>query len=1354
LTAFLAIALVALVFATVSPAGVLARPVPEGARAPLQAPATPSITVSLQSDRLTCRAQYQELVLAELTHPDGTKASGEGLGDGSGEATIFFLPLGTGDVDTTIGPGDKITLARMLQRPSTYDVPELSADVDVTADRIVGTAPAGASVRIAVEYGTPTASLAETVTADASGRFVLDLAGRADLTPRDTGGSATYDAAGGVRAMAVFAAFSGEVTIGAHRASGHGTPGTSIEVALRHADGTVLTPPPAQVDGDGSWTVRAPLGQPTDPATAVRAGDIVTITRSGGPIPRPVSAAFVVPDIRLDVDPSRDRVTGVAPAGWPIAVTAWPISGAEVKGAATTAADGTFAVDLAGRADLGPGWRVRADWSATPEISVGALTVLPQALVGVHTATVRGLAQPGASVTVTLRAADGALRYNEVAVAGDMGDFASTMGGIMPDTQLSIEPGDKIDVTYVAGDPLSATVPELTAKSDDVADTVSGHAGFGARMRVFVRDDPSAPVLDVSADGSGAYRADFAGQYDLRRPVDGSVTMNPAANLAFYTTWSAIQLNVQMQGNIVVLLANGAPGREYTARLIAADGKVVGQSSGRIFDLTASDEATAMIGSGGFFYLIFTDVTGNLVRVAAGDTIEISAGDDRASLVVPPLDATVFVEEDVIAGRTAPDTPVIVMVTSMTGTRHATQAVADAQGTFSHDFSGEYDLHYNDTVQLVTIVGGHTVTKYLDAPGLTLDLDDSTLNGSLPLEGPATIRVTVRRGGQTVFETTAMAYSGGAFYVPVVDSGGAPLELRPGDQIAVQPMDPAGDAVTMDVPELTVEADPASERIWGRATPGGSLVLIAINNLARITGFPLGQAWPDISASGDWTGVTVPTIDVRPGTRVQASYRVPSGHVALRNRYVPLAGVEHGGPNVCGISQPRQPVEAALYAAAGARLAGAQSVAGADAAYQLVLRDDGDRMVSTQTGQRVHATLAGKQTDVDLPVLELAIDWANNRLTGVGPADSDFYLNFPARRCMEASNPLDTSAVMMGFTHSDADGRFTLPLVPTVPGQGFQVSFDTPDDHYIFRQIYRALGQVYIDRDRVSGTTDSAAPVTLQLATGHGTVRANASGASDADGRFDLHFPAGTVIAAGDVVTVTAAGDTAGITVEPLSFDWSPGEPVVGSAPAGRTVSLDLRVVYAPTYWRVLTVALPVGPDGVFRFGPDEVPPRADWTWSQVDALRAVLTTGNGHQIIDQTDNFESAPAAPGHAIYLPIARHGLAPAGVAPASASQTSAPRASASRTGASRTGASRAATGVVRTGVVRGGGVRAGAAGWAPAERRSPGAAITGGVAATAGGIGRTTVPGIEMAAAAARRAALIEGVRRLVSESPGH
>lgn len=1196
-----------------------------GPTALAQPPSEPAVTITLHSSVVQYRTLPTTVILAELADASGPKASGQGISDATGRAVVQFLPL-PGARDRYVRPGDRVSLARIGARPVIVDVPDLAAGVDLEGSRIVGKAPSDAQVRVRADSGTGM-PLERTVAVGPDGSWSVDV----DLPAGTITGTATHDD-GDHRFVVEFASLEVDVTLGARIATGRGTPGNGVSLRWARPDGSVSEVNTQVVDGL-DWSATLPVG-------GIRQGDSLTVTTSGGIAPpaAPI-VADDLPEISVDIEPALDRVSGTAPAGETVVVTASALGGERVVREVPVPSEGSdagsWSLDLSGQADLRAGWRVRAAWQAGAGLRVGRLQALPQALIGVHTAAVRGIAPPEAPVTVTLRSADGALKSVTPTRADAEGAYDARLGGLLPGGVATIESGDVVEIAVVAGDPLIVAVPELSARADVEGDRVVGRARPGSEIAVRVLSDASAPESTVTADPQGDFAAELGPAYDLARPANGIATMTGPEGTAFFTSWAAIRLSPQIGS--AAFTATGPPGRTYQVRLVGPDGERIASDEGITYDFPDLSDLVLLGSLQGFFVVQFEDIAGAPVPVRSGDTIEVTAGDDAVELAVPPLQGAVFVEEDILAGRTTPNTPVSILVESMTGDRAQATAVSDDEGRFSHTFD-DHDVQYNDTVQLLVAPDGHSVTGYVDVPGLVLDMDGWLVSGTVAPN--KALVVTARRGADVLVEARARSDDAGAFAAPLRDPAGKPYALAAGDRIDVREDAGGGESVAMVVPELEISADSATDTIAGRATPGGALVLIVLRQVLDQTGFGVGQAWPVIEPDGSWSAVPIPSHDVRPGTTIFAQYRLAAGHMAVRSHVVPLLAVDHGTPNLCGHAAPLGAVRADLLAPAGETVASAESTVGFGGMYAMVLRDPSGAAVRSAVSQTVRADLSGTAAAVVVPEFDIQADWANQVMTGVGPADTLMLGIFPASRCPSILTDPDALRSVT-YAVTDASGRFASPIPAVAPGEGVELAYQTPDGHVVFRQAYRALARAFIDTDRVTGITDSVADLALQLRASDGTELASVRAVSGPLGDFDarLRNAAGdpAAIAAGDVLVLDAAGDHAEIQIEPLSFDWGPGTAIAGRAPADRAVAIHLRMRDGA----VRTIDWQVDPDGRFAFGEDDVPPRASWSWSDVVGVRVVLTTPGGHQIVSQTESFEP-PEKPARAtLYLPAVSRG-----------------------------------------------------------------------------------------------------------------
>jgi hypothetical protein len=479
------------------------------------------------------------------------------------------------------------------------------------------------------------------------------------------------------------------------------------------------------------------------------------------------------------------------------------------------------------------------------------------------------------------------------------------------------------------------------------------------------------------------------------------------------------------------------------------------------------------------------------------------------------------------------------------------------------------------------------------------------------------------------------------------DTAGERVLPMPGDIVRVVPVGaPASEVLELTVPILTAAGDPDADTVSGDVTPGGILQVRVRDAIQRSAGGGPGPGGggnqvrmeqPEIGADGSWSFDFRPDFDVLPGTEMFALYRVPSGHLVQRTRYVPLVNAQIGGANVCGFTEPRQTVQSTLRDDASSTLATGSSQAGYGSRYGFELLDAASKAVMTEGGQTVTTRLAGEDVALELPELTITINWDNLLAEIEGGAPGTMVNIYrPAGACLVTQN----RQVQPGRFNQEGVARTR--AFGMDPGEGFEVALFTEDGHRMYRHVYRTLGQVYVDTDRVSGIATPGQEVTVTLLDGAGAERAAAVTVADSDGRFTVRFTgaAGAELASrpGDVVRLEGSGETPEIAVEPLSVDWSEGSPVFGMASPGRAVTLQLALEDLPD----ITVTMVSDQDGAFGFGPDDVPPRAAWSMADVMGARAVIETDNGHQIVAQVGEEPDVPLPPviggDRTVFLPIA--------------------------------------------------------------------------------------------------------------------
>jgi hypothetical protein len=372
-----------------------------------------------------------------------------------------------------------------------------------------------------------------------------------------------------------------------------------------------------------------------------------------------------------------------------------------------------------------------------------------------------------------------------------------------------------------------------------------------------------------------------------------------------------------------------------------------------------------------------------------------------------------------------------------------------------------------------------------------------------------------------------------------------------------------------------------------------------------------------------------------PGTLVTGTYRLPEGHIAVRNTAVPLVNVQQGGDNVCGVAPPNQALTGRLLRG-GAPEGSAQTVSEPNTMYAMHLKDSAGRSASTAISDTVEVVVGGETISVELPRVDLTVDWPTGAVQGSGPANQLVAAFIPATDCLGPARRDFTSAMV---TRANQQGQFALQTGTLDPGTGFEVAFELASGHRVYRHVFRSLGQVFVHTSRVTGRANPSSPVTLVLEDAGGAQLAQVAGAADGDGWYDLSFP-GAQIDPTNVVRLSASGEDPRIAVEDLTLDFSVQGGVSGTAPRDRNLELKLELADG----RLLIVDLVSTGVGEYSFGTADIPPRADWDFGDVATARVTLPTANGHEIVAEVV-LEVVPPTPqpggGFKIYLPSTMSG-----------------------------------------------------------------------------------------------------------------
>ena len=280
----------------------------------------------------------------------------------------------------------------------------------------------------------------------------------------------------------------------------------------------------AQADATGFfWT---PLwDSSTGTVAEIDDGDAISFYVDGT-----FDTAITAHDVTGQVDVLNDRVTGHIPgvaAGTAVTVTLkdWP--GGEPRpgapqGTATTNSSGNFTVDFSGSVNIGPGYWATVDYAAG---SVVRDHLAPAGTLLVDSfQTVGGYAQPGQAVSVDIYTGTTTLAETLTGKADKEGYYNVV-------ANVSLDPGDLVEVDLSGGTVISTIVAGLTMDVDAGADVVTGSAPAGSEVRVFFRrwEDDEQHYYEVNTTATGGiYTADFSGQADLPRNTWASAAVSDA----------------------------------------------------------------------------------------------------------------------------------------------------------------------------------------------------------------------------------------------------------------------------------------------------------------------------------------------------------------------------------------------------------------------------------------------------------------------------------------------------------------------------------------------------------------------------------------------------------------------------------------------------------------------------------------------------------------------------------------------------------------------------------------------------------------------------------------------------------
>lgn len=1276
--------LVALVLAAAAGAALrLVVPTPARPAAPLvraapaaQVPRAP-VTVTLDNGTIEWRVAPFAAAAAWWQSGASVVYRAFGTADRTGRAVLTWTdptPERTDD-DPPLTSLDRLVLGTGADYREAYTVtlPALDAAVDAAGDRLVLRGPPGATLAVRLRpsgdrdlaelagavatvggrsgalagfrppHALGRSAWAGTVTTDGDGAADVALAGRADVRPGDV--VEVQRAWAGDVFLVRRAAFQLVAGDGGRDLLAYGRPGAAVRLDVARGGARWACPAVIGRAGWVRWSCRDGLA----------AGDRLTATHAGALLP-PVQAAATFPALTLrpPAGPAPAGVTG-PPGG---AVRVGEVGALGQLAAVDVALDGAGAGALpAGRPARGS--RHAVVWRDGVALSLGgAAGVTPQVRFALGEPRLRGV-WPAGTVAVAVTAADGRAvgRWETLRVAGDdrpVTLLAARGGGGPPTHHLA--PGDRVEVTVGADEPIAWSLPDLALAFDAAGDRLSGRLPLGTRgtltvlehgddeMAVASLDDLSddrwvhRATLPLAAAPDGAFAVDLAGLRDgdgVRLPRHRLVVYAIAAERgdghAVVATVGRPWLDLDLQAP---LLTGFGPSGQRAA--VAVD-DAAGRPVVRTRESPAAADAADMAPFGPaldrpVWQVPLRDTLGAPATLRPGDRVTVTIGAARAVLDVPPLEGYVDLAAGAIRGRGAPGTDVtLALYAEGVGERRWVVATGP-DGAFTTPLPPDLPLRLGDWAAVDARHGPHHLAAALIVPSLIVDLSRGRIIGRGP--AGAAVDVALRRGGRTVGFASRRVDDVAVYAVDPHDDAGRRVAIAAGDTV-VQRVD-GQPALTVTVPALAARHDPAAGAIVGRAPAGSRVDLLGLA-AATDLGTAWRYGWPDVAPSGAFTATAAHPRAATAGLARVALARVPDGAFAMRWVVTPILNIPVGGERVCGLTLPWAVVAANVALAAGGQAHGAGRADG-DGRFAIPLvRADG-RPVALAPGDAVRAIVDGVDVATTVPALTFAVDRAAGRGRGTAPPGASVTVQHPAGSCapVPPDDPLaDIAYVYRSETKADDRGAYDAAL-PALPGAAsaaappaFEAAVFDAAGHRHYRLVRALRVDARIDTPQVLGEAEAGQTVDVSLTRPGGGARATA--VADAAGRFTATLVAdggGTAprLQAGDVVEARAGGATRRLTVPALTADWNATAGLTGRTDAGAAVRVRLRLPSGRLAGALTDVDFTLTADAVGRFQSTAASPRGSWTAADVRRVEVWRPLDGDDRAVVR---FDLAPTAP-----------------------------------------------------------------------------------------------------------------------------
>lgn len=999
-------------------------------------------------------------------------------------------------------PGYVVQVVPLVGETLTITVPELTAQANITTDIVQGKGPANSTLEVS-------ANPAITVTTDALGNYTANFTGVYDIKHGDTI-TVVYEMPDGNMVYLSSIIPSATIELNRSRVSGYTTPNTSFTATLKDTSQIVKATVTARSDDQGYFY--ADFYDLYYDNIPILPGYVVQVVPQTGETLTVTSV-----ELTAQVNQNTDTVQGKGPANSTLTVTAGNYSKT-----VTTDAQGNFTASYIGKRDIKRGNSIEVRYYNADHNSISLLFYVPILYLNANSSDFSGYTTPNTSVTLTLKDASQAVKGTASITSysdGYFSDYFTTAGW----TRVKIVPGYVVQMVPVTGETLSVVVPELTAQANITTDVVQGKGPANSNLIVYAEYSP----VSATADTQGNYTASFISRVDIQR--------GNSINTRYYNA----------DGNRVDLTIT-VPCLFFTLNSTSVSGYSVPDTSVTLTLKDASQvvKATRTITAytiDGSFWTEFDDQSGNPVPVLTGYFVQVTlqSGETFTEQAVN-ITAQANIITDVVQG-TGPANSVLLLEIE----NCSQKTITDALGNYASSFAGRYDIKRLATIRVIHYYpGGNAERLYHDVPGIDVNVNYSHVSGYTTPLTPLT--VTLKDSSQAVKATVNLtSEDDGYFYRIFTDPDLGQIFILPGYVIEMTPQ--MGQAFTVTIPEITTQANPATDIIQGKGPANSSLVFWCEGN----------QLTVDTDAQGNYSANFTGRADLSRGGSIYVSYYNADTNRIIWYFTVPYLYVVINRDRVSGATTPNTSTTVTLKDASQIVKATTTLVSDTDGDIQVLFKDQSNNPVLIIGGYTVQMVpQAGETLTLNVPEFTVQANTTTDTIQGKGPASSTFYVliedYFTGEACLV--QPV-----------TDVQGNYTANLAGQIDIQRFtymEIYYSNPDGNVVCMAYFVPGVEVTVNSNRVSACTTPNTVCTWTLKDASQSVKATGTKNSNYYGFVSYNFTdqggnAVMILPGDNVQLVPQTGETFSVNVVELTAVVNlANDTVQGKAPANSTLKV------------------------------------------------------------------------------------------------------------------------------------------------------------------------------------------------------